>query len=112
MITTIEITVGDTGIWLSGQLNGGGLNDLTGCTVKLSILGVDEDLRFTGRDLMTDESATITDAANRRVRCQLTPAVVKRGRGIVRWTVTLPASSGDVHVPGPRDSQVVLLVNP
>lgn len=118
ILTIIEITVGDTGLTLSGQLNGGGLTTLVGSTVTLSVLGVellddtDTPYRFTGRDLVTAAAATITDGPNRKVAYKLQAAdVAKVGKGIIRWAVTLPAGAGVVHFPGPEDQQVVLQIN-
>jgi hypothetical protein len=112
VLTTIEITVGDTGITLSGQLNGGGLTTLAGATITLSLLGIDEQLRLTGRDRLTTASATLTDGPNRKVSYKLQAAdVATPGRFAIRWTVTLPAGAGDVHVPGPKGQYVILQIN-
>ena len=114
MITEIEVTVGDTGITLSGQLNGGGLTTLAGCTVTLSLLGVDDsdELRLTGKNVVVNQAATVTDSANRRVSYKLTTAVAARARTIIRWTVALPASAGNISFPGKKSDQTVLIINP
>lgn len=104
---TIEITVGDTGITLSGQLNGGSLTTLAGSTVTLDIIRVDG----VAGNLVTGAAATITNAATRMVACKLTNAVALAGIGKVRWNVTLPNAGGVVHFPGPDDQQVWLKIN-
>lgn len=106
-VQTIEITVGDTGMTLSGQLNGGGLTTLAGCTVTLDVIRTDGG----AGNLVTGAAATITDATNRKVACKLTSAVAVAGTGKVRWNVTLPTTGGVLHFPGPADEQVYLTIN-
>jgi hypothetical protein len=112
VLTTIEITVGDTGFTISGQLNGGGLSTLAGATVTFSLLGVDDEVRLSGRDIVTNAAATITDATNRKVAYKLQAAdVAKAAVGAVRWTVALPAGGGNLHFPGKRAAYTIVRIN-
>lgn len=113
MSNTVQVTVGDTGVTLSGALSGAGIaavGSLAGYSLKFSLLAVDG-----GADLFTDRAAVLgaldTTKGTIAVSCKLQAAdVAAPGRWKIRWTLITPTPD-QVHFPGPLEKQTFLQIN-
>lgn len=114
MSTTIELTVGDTGITIAGtitQAGIGALADLTGCSAKFSLL------QPAGGAPVVNEAAAVLgtfDKANNAVgvsyRLQAADVATAAGQLAVRWVFLLP-DGGKIHAPGAHDQQTFVRIN-
>lgn len=115
MSTTIDLTVGDTGVTIAGtftQRQIGALADLAGCSLKFSLLRVGG-----GTPIVNEATATlgVLDAAKNSVavsyRLQAADVAAAIKQAFVRWTFILP-DGGKIHAPGPQDEQTIIRINP
>jgi hypothetical protein len=115
MSTTIELTVGDTGITIPGtimQREIGQLGNLTGCSLKFSLINTS-----TGAFIVNEATAQLGtfDAASNSVgasyRLQAADVANPVSQAKVRWTFVLP-DGGKFHAPGARAQQTFVRINP
>jgi hypothetical protein len=112
MSTTIDVTVGDTAVTISGTMTQkalGGLPNTGSCTAKVSLIKQD------GTRIVDEAPATIglfdptTSSVKLSYKLQqadvAAPALVK-----VRWVFILPDNT-KIHAPGPHDGQMYLRIN-
>lgn len=113
MSTTIDLTVGDNGVTISGTITQkllGTLSDLTGYSVKFSLL------RVNGQPIVVEAAATLgtLDAPNNSApvsyRLQATDVASAEAQAYVRWTLVLP-DGGKIHFPGAKDQQTFVRIN-
>lgn len=113
--TTIPLTVGDTGVTIKGTITQeslGDLPDLTGCSVKFSLL------QTSGGPPVVDEVAATLgtlDQANNSVtvsyRLQAADVAKPTGLLAVRWTFILP-DGGEIHAPAAgKDNQTFVQIS-
>lgn len=113
--TTIDLTVGDTGVTISGTITQktlGSLADLTGCSVKFSLLQTGG-----GAPIVNEVAATLgtlvpaTNSVGVSYRLQTADVANATGTLAVRWKFIL-ADGGVIHSPGSRDAQTYVRINP
>lgn len=113
MSTLIKLTVGDTGMTISGsitqtQLKAFQQSDLT--SVTFSLIGAD------GARIVNEASATLgtlnttTGSVPVSYRLQTADVANAIAPSFVRWTLTL-ADGGKIHAPGDRDSYTFLQID-
>src|SRR5215510_5883800 len=112
MSKTLEITIGDTGLSITGRIVAAALKQFSssaGMSVTLTLIGIGVG------NAVTDASAQITgfDQATGTVfvgyRLQ-TGDVDTGGKYEARWTLTL-ADGGKIHSPGPSYEQTFYKIN-
>lgn len=111
---TIDLTVGDTGITLSGTIKHPalkGVSSLSGFSLTVSLLHADA-----GADFFTNKAATLGALDSVKgtlgVSYRLTAGDIGTpGLGKARWALTLP-DGGVIHAPGSRDHQTYYRTNP
>lgn len=114
MSHTIQVTVGDNGLTLSGTLSGAGiagLSSIAGYSVVCSLLAVDG-----GANRLVDGSAvlgaldTVRGTIPVSYKLQTADVAAPAGRWKVRWTLRTPTPE-NVHFPGALDRQTFLVLN-
>jgi hypothetical protein len=113
MSQTLEITVGDTGITISGTITHPRLRQLantSGMSVTVSCRRID-----VREDLFTDQTGTIgtldATAGTLTVSYRLVAGDVDTpGSGRIKWKLTFSDGS-TIRAPGPLDVQTILQIN-
>lgn len=112
--TVLGLTVGDSGVTISGtiqQKQMGLLSGLTGCSVLFSLID-----RSTGAYIVENADGTLgtLDQANNAVtvsyRLQAADVANPVASAKVRWTFVLP-DGGEIHAPSPREPQTYVVIS-
>lgn len=110
---TVDLTVGDDGVTVSGVFSHTSLtalSSLAGCSMAFSLLSVPRGAAIV--NLAAATMGAFSQAAGTiQVSYRLQAADVAAVRtGQVRWRLTLP-DGGHVNSPGPQDAQTFLRFN-